>query len=286
VQIGIGEKWCVSLLLDAGGLYEIMSKSVNLYGEKMACKRVVDSFVEVMIRKKIHYCWFGRSEMPQLAKECIASWHEFMPDWEYKLWDEDNFDINMIPYTKEAYGVRKFAFVSDYVRLWALYNEGGLYMDVDFKVYKPFDDLLHWNAFAGFEGSKHNPLMMGVIASCPSGEWVKEQLDCYQDRHFVKSDGTCDLTTNVQFVTSKMRENGFVQDGKEQNYKDLHVFPVDYFCPLQTTGEYFRTDNTYCEQLGTSSWANQGKSWKTRIGNYVSRQNMTRLIKLKRKLFG
>ena len=87
-----------------------------------------------MIPKKIHYCWFGRGEMPELAKECIASWHKYMPDYEYKLWNEDNFDVNAVPYTKEAYEVRKFAFVSDYVRLWALEREGGIYMDVDFEV--------------------------------------------------------------------------------------------------------------------------------------------------------
>ena len=82
--------------------------------------------------------------MPQVAKDCIASWHEHMPDWEYKLWNEDNFDVDQMPYTKEAYDAKKFAFVSDYVRLLALYNEGGLYMDVDFEVFNPFDDLLHW----------------------------------------------------------------------------------------------------------------------------------------------
>ena len=194
-----------------------------------------------MIPQIIHYCWFGNGEMPQLAKDCIASWHKYMPDWEYKLWNEDNFDVYSIPYTKEAYEAKKYAFVSDYVRLYVLNKEGGLYLDVDFEVYRSFDNLLHWNAFAGFEGSKHAPLMMGVIASCRDGVWVKEQLGHYQERHFVNDDGSLDLTTNVKFVTEHMRMNGFVQNGKEQDYKDLHVFPVDYFCPKQTTGEYFRT---------------------------------------------
>ena len=80
-----------------------------------------------MIPKIIHYCWFGSGEMPQLAKDCIASWHKYMPDWEYKLWNEDNFDVDSVPYVKEAYEARKFAFVSDYVRLYALYTDGGLY---------------------------------------------------------------------------------------------------------------------------------------------------------------
>ena len=239
-----------------------------------------------MIPKIIHYCWFGRGEMPQLAEECIASWHKYMPDWEYKLWNEDNFDVNQIPYVKEAYEAKKYAFVSDYVRLWALYNEGGLYMDVDFVVYKPFDELLHWNAFAGFEGSKHSPLMMGVVASWPHGTWVKEQLDAYLGRHFINGDGSFDLTTNVQFISARMRESGFVQNGKEQDYKDLHVFPVDYFCPRQTTGEYFRSENTYCEHLGLGSWTEGNWGWKNKISEFIGKKNMTRLIKLKRKILG
>jgi hypothetical protein len=239
-----------------------------------------------MIPKIIHYCWFGQGEMPQLAKDCIASWHKYMPDWEYKLWNEDVFDVYSVSYTKEAYEAKKYAFVSDYVRLYALNKEGGVYFDVDFEVYKPFDDLLHWNAFAGLEGSKYTPLMMGVIASCPNGVWVKEQLSHYQGRHFVNDNGSFDLTTNVKFVSECMRMNGFVQNGKEQDYKDLHVFPVDYFCPKQTTGEYFRTENTYCEHMGLDSWAGPENGWKAKIGEIVGPKNMVYLIKLKRKLFG
>ena len=239
-----------------------------------------------MIPQTIHYCWFGHGEMPQLAKDCISSWHRYLPEWRYKLWNEDDFDVNSVPYTKEAYEAKKYAFVSDYVRLYALDKEGGVYLDVDFEVYKPFDDLLHWNAFAGFEGSKYAPLMMGVIASRPKGVWVKEQLDHYQGRHFVNSDGSLDLTTNVKFVTERMKMNGFVQNGKEQDYKDLHVFPVDYFCPRQTTGEYFRTENTYCEHRGLDSWADSKNEWKTKIGKIVGTKNMVYLIKIKRNLFG
>lgn len=238
-----------------------------------------------MIPKIIHYCWFGRGEMPELAQKCIATWHEHMPDWEYKLWNEDNFDVNSVSYTKEAYEAKKYAFVSDYVRLWALRNEGGLYLDVDFEVFKPFDELLGYHAFAGFEGSKRQPVMMGVCASEPQGEWVMEMLSAYQDRHFVLPDGSLDMTTNVQFVNERMRQQGFEQNGKEQDYKDLHVFPVEYFCPRQTTGEYFRTVNTYCDHLGLGSWSGKG-GWKAWIGLVVGTENMVRLIKLKRKLFG
>ena len=209
-----------------------------------------------------------------------------MPNWDYKLWNEDNFDINAIPYTKEAYATKKYAFVSDYVRLWAMYKEGGVYLDVDFEVYKSFDNLLKNNAFAGIEGSKHNPVMMGVCASKAKGEWVTEMLNAYNGRHFIKADGTFDITTNVQFVTAIMAKNGFRQDGTEQDYKDLHIFPVDYFSPRHTTGEYIRTENTYCEHKGLASWGTKTQNWKTAIQTIVGQQNMIHLIKLKRKLIG
>ena len=238
------------------------------------------------IPRTIHYCWFGDKEFPELAKRCLSSWHEHMPDWQYKLWNEDNFDVKNHPYTKEAYEAGKYAFVSDFVRLFALEREGGVYLDVDFEIYKPFDDLLDHRAFAGFEGSKHHPVMMGVCGSIPHGEWVGEMLRAYDDRHFLRPNGKMDLTTNVRFVTAIMSANGFRQDGLEQEYKDLHVFPVDYFCPRQTTGEYFRTKNTYCEHLGLNSWSVQNGGWRTWLKNKISQQNMTRLIKLKRKLLG
>jgi len=238
-----------------------------------------------MIPKIIHYCWFGRGEMPELALKCIESWHKHMPDWEYVLWNEDNFDIYSYQYTREAYEAKRYAFVSDVVRLKALTEKGGLYLDVDFEVYKPFDDLLRYHAFAGFEGSKTNPVMMGVIASEPSGSWIREQLDLYKERSFYIN-GKEDLTTNVRIITDNMISNGFVPNGKEQDYKDLHVFPVEFFCPRQTTGEYLLTQKTYCEQLGNSSWARENKKWKTIILSLFKTSTRTRLIKLKRKILG
>lgn len=237
-----------------------------------------------MIPRIIHYCWFGRGPMPELALGCIKSWHRNMPEYEYRLWNEDNFDVDCSPYTKEAYQSRKYAFVSDVVRLKALAEYGGIYLDVDFMVYRPFDDLLHYTAFAGFEGSKHNPVMMGVIASEPDGKWVTEQLQSYQGRHFVV-DGKMDLTTNVKFISDNMQKRGFVPNGLEQEYLDLHILPVDFFCPQLTTGEFRKTENTYCEHLGEeSSWAN--RSLKYMILRLFKPEFRTKLILLKRRIFG
>lgn len=239
-----------------------------------------------MIPKIIHYCWFGRGEMSQLAKDCIASWHKYMPDWEYKLWNEDNFDIYSNQYVKEAYESKKYAFVTDYVRLYALKTEGGVYMDTDVESLKAYDNtLMRLPAFTGYEGSKKMPPVTGTMASEANGEWVTEQLAYYDTARFIKDDGTLDLTSNTITISRIMQENGFVPDGKHQIYKGLHVFPVEYFCPRQTTGEILITDNTYCDHHFIGSWSDK-KGKFSLLKKIIGQQNMTRLIKLKRRLIG
>lgn len=238
-----------------------------------------------MIPRIIHYCWFGRGPMPELAQKCIESWHKYMPDYEYKLWNEENFDVNCIPYVREAYESRKFAFVTDYVRLYALYTEGGIYMDTDVEVLKPYDDLLHLTGFTGYEGSKHLPPVTGTIASEAGNEWVKEQLDAYEGIHFLLPDGSMDLTTNTVRISRIMKQGGFIQDGKKKEYKGMHIFPVEFFCPRQTTGEILITKDTYCDHHFLGSWSG-GKRKKNWFFSLIGQKNLTRLIKLKRKLIG
>ena len=215
-----------------------------------------------------------------------------MQDWEYRWWDENTFDISTAPlYVRQAYEARKYAFVSDYVRLWALEKFGGLYMDVDFMVYRPFDDLMNkYPAFAGYEGSKGNPVMQGVIASEAHGAWVTDMLQTYQLREFIKLDMSLDLTTNTTYFSDRLEKQGFVPDGKEKDFclNDgtfmLHVLPVWAFCPVLTTGEDVRTEETYCEHMGESSWAQKG--WKAKVLRMFSPKWKTRVIKMKRKLLG
>ena len=258
-----------------------------------------------MIPHIIHYCWFGGNPLPELEQKCLASWHEHMPNWEYKWWNEETFDIAAAPlYVRQAYEARKFAFVSDYVRLWALEKFGGLYMDVDFMVFRPFDDLMDkYPAFAGYEGSKRQPVMQGVIASEPHGAWVRDMLSTYDNRSFIKPDGSLDFTPNTAYFTDRLESQGFVADGVEKDFYVksisnlhspisnleerlffLHVFPVHYFCPTLTTGEDVRTPETYCEHKGESSWAQQ--TWKGRLMRMLSPKWKTRIIKLKRKILG
>lgn len=235
-----------------------------------------------MIPKIIHYCWFGGPMTPKV-QACVDSWHSHMPGWEYRLWNEETFDIGGVRYTREAYDAGKYAFVSDYVRLWALKESGGVYLDTDVQVLKPLDPLMHLDAFAGFEGSKHLPVGTCVMASRPHGEWVSEMLALYDGLHFLNPDGTPDLTTNVQRLTAAMLANGFQANGREQDYKDLHIFPVDFFSPRHTTGEYILTDNTYCDHLALGSWSRKPQGWKQWIGRLVGQRATTFLIKTKRR---
>ena len=279
-----------------------------------------------MIPHIIHYCWFGRKPMPELAEHCIASWHQHMPEWQFMRWDEDSLSramnqpnpnpcpkgkgekrswLEFMPiYVKQAYDARKFAFVSDYIRLWALERYGGLYMDVDFEVFRSFDNLMdQYPAFAGYEGSKRKPVMQGVIASEQHGAWVQDMLQTYQYRKFIEVDNSLDLTPNTSYFTDRLEAQGFIADGVEKdvflsadkkleigNWKlkngtfYLHVFPVHYFCPVLTTGEDVRTAETYCEHKGVSSWAQS--TWKGRLLSRFSPALRTKLIKLKRKILG
>lgn len=240
-----------------------------------------------LIPKVIHYCWFGRGPMPELVERCIASWKRYMPDWEYRLWTEDNFDIASAPqYVQEAYAAKKYAFVTDYVRLWALEREGGLYMDVDFEVYKPFDDLMEqYEAFAGYEGSKRNPVMMGVIAAKAHHPWIQGMMKTYESRQFVKEDGSLDMTPNTGYFLSWMQERGFVADGVEKDWMGVHILPVECFCPGLTTGENLRCERTYCEHKGLHSWSGNG-GWKSKLLNLVSPKVKAKIIKLKRRILG
>lgn len=253
-----------------------------------------------MIPKIIHCCWFGRGQMPELVQTCIASWHTHMPDWEYRLWNEaslsqtlsplkggeDSWQEHMPQYVREAYAAKKYAFVSDYVRLWALEQYGGLYMDVDFEVYKSFDDLMEqYEAFAGYEGSKRNPVMMGVIAAKAHHPWIQGMMQTYDNRGFLKEDGSLDMMPNTGYFLDWMTKQGFEADGIEKDWMGVHILPVECFCPGLTTGENLRCDRTYCEHKGLHSWSRNG-GWKAKLLNIVGNKWKTRLIKLKRTIIG
>ncbi len=228
-----------------------------------------------MIPKRIHYCWFGRKPLPELAQRCIASWHKYLPDYEIKEWNEDNFDLNSNTYVKEAYNAKKYAFVTDYVRLYALYHEGGIYMDTDVEVLKPLDKFLCHTAFSGFEDEKNVPT--GIMASIAGGSWAKENLLYYNNRHFIIN-GNFDLTTNVQIITNYMISKGLRQDNSFQDFQDLiTIYPKDYFCPKSYhNGKIYLTEYTYTIHHFAGSWLSNKKKIYMLVERYMG-QNFAKI---------
>lgn len=234
-----------------------------------------------MIPKIIHYCWFGRGQMPSLAEKCIASWKKYLPDYEIKEWNEDNFNLDLYPYVREAYNARKFAFVTDVVRLYALYTEGGIYMDTDVEVLKPLDQFLVHIAFSGFEG--HTTVSTGIMASERGGAWAKENLAYYDGRHFRKTDGSLDITTNVTTVTNYMLAKGLKPNNTLQDFPNLITFyPKEYFCPIDyKTKKGEITSNTYCIHHFAGSWMSVRKKIKNRFIRFIGPTLTTLLMKIK-----
>ena len=182
-----------------------------------------------MIPKKIHYCWFGRNEKSGIIKQCIQSWRDKLPDYEIIEWNEDNFDVDVCNYTKEAYENEKWAFVSDYVRLWALYHFGGVYLDTDVEVVKSLDGFLNNVALTGYE-SKDSPIT--AVMGCEQGNPIfKYLLSYYDDKSFIKLDGTMDFTTNTTTITNMFKTLGIEPNGKVQKVDDLVIYPQITFCP-------------------------------------------------------
>lgn len=208
-----------------------------------------------MIPKIIHYCWFGGNALPKLAQKCIASWKKYCPDYELKLWNESNFDLNSNAYVKEAYKAKKFAFVTDYVRLWALYNYGGIYMDTDVEVIRPLDRFLVHPAFSGFETP--NSVQTGIMASEKEGMWAARELEYYKDKHFLREDGSYDTTTNVIIITNNLVNDGFKLNNTYQDHKGIiTMYPQDFFCPKdwQSKKLVAFTENTHVIHHFSGSW--------------------------------
>ena len=240
-----------------------------------------------MIPKIIHYCWFGRGEMPELVQNCIASWHMYMPDWEFHLWSEDNFNIASSPrYVREAHEAKKYAFVSDYVRLWALEQEGGVYLDTDVEALRSFEPLLNDTAFIGLEESLAllpGTCVMGCEAHC---QWVKDMLSSYDDAKFLCEDGTLDMTTNVQRLGKKMVEGGLQHKREIQFIPQwgLRIYTHDYFSPITSTRVMRKTKITYCIHHFAGSWVD-GKKGGVRNW-WIVREIINFWVQIKRKLVG
>ncbi|SFC99606.1 Capsular polysaccharide synthesis protein [Bacillus sp. 491mf] len=206
------------------------------------------------IPRTIHYCWFGGNEKPDIVKRCIESWKKNLPDYEIIEWNEDNFDISCNSYVTEAYKSSKFAFVSDYVRVHALYYYGGIYLDTDVEVFKSFNNLLHHDSFWGFE--QENYIATSTIGAAKGNKLIKTFLDSYEEKGFIKEDGTYDDLTNVAIVTEILKNLGLKTDGEYQEIEGIGTFyPQTYFSPYDYINcRKFITENTYAMHHFHKSW--------------------------------
>ena len=174
-----------------------------------------------MIPKIIHYCWFGRNPLPESAKKCIDSWRKFLPDYEIKEWNEDNFDVNIIPYTQQAYNAKKYAFVSDYARFWILYHHGGVYFDTDVEVIKSMDDIIEKGAFFGMEVLDKKKGIIAVapglgMASEAKHPLYKRMLDGYVNLNFILENGEKNPFSMIPMLTGFLSNDGLKVDSTIQ----------------------------------------------------------------------
>lgn len=219
-----------------------------------------------MIPKRIHYCWFGGNPLPGLAEKCIASWKKYCPDFEIVRWDESSFDLANVPlYVRQAYDQRKWAFVTDYVRLQVVYEFGGIYLDTDVELKKPLDPLLDNEAYFGFEDGRfiNTGLGFGAEKHYPI---LMELMEDYRDIPFILQDGTFDMTPCPKRNTEVFLRHGLKQDDSLQTLDGgVLILPSRFLCPIDNrTRRMSITRETISIHLYSASWQDKvlKKSWK------------------------
>jgi mannosyltransferase OCH1-like enzyme len=240
------------------------------------------------IPKIIHYCWFGHNEKPDIVKRCIQSWHLQLRGYQFIEWNDSNFDLNSNPYVKEAYEAGKYAFVSDYVRVYALYHHGGIYVDTDVEVFKAFDDLLHHDSFWGFE--QENFIATSTIGAAPQNKLIQVFLDSYTNKNFKRTDGTYDSLTNVALFTEILSDWGVIPNGQYQELEGIATFyPQTYFSPYDYINcRNYITSDTYAMHHFYKSWLPLKARWRQRIKLIASKiiggNNLVRIRKVLRRI--
>ena len=217
-----------------------------------------------MVPKKIHYCWFGRGKKPQLTKKCISSWKKVCPDYEIIEWNEENLNIDAYPYAKYCLENKKWAFLSDFVRLVVVAEHGGIYFDTDVELLKRPDDLLLYGAFYGFENNSNvaTGLGFGAEANHPTILAMREQ---YLNLK-AKEDGTYPLVVCPALNTQALIPFGLKLDGSRQNIAGAEILPSDFLNPYDDpTGRLNKTSNTISVHWYTKSWMSRGSILRSRL---------------------
>lgn len=239
----------------------------------------------VETKKYIHYCWFGSGELDSSKICCIRSWQKYFPEYQIMLWNETNFDITSNVYTLEAYNFGKYAFVADYVRLYALYEYGGIYFDMDYEVIRPFQDLIDNDVLLGFETP--NKILTAMMAAPAKHHLIKEFLDEYDNIHFLQKNGICNETTNVERIGNRLIKKGLEFNNKFQKIAGCKIYPNEYFSPLNfDTGELLPTSQTRGIHTYSGSWLSYEQTLYFRQKRKVGREIAKELLqKYKETIF-
>ena len=223
--------------------------------------------------------------MPKSAEKCIASWKMYLPDYEIVRWDESNFDVNIIPYTKEAYAAGKYAFVSDFARFWILYHYGGIYFDTDVEVIRPMADILGRGGFLGVESDRNGKITVNPglgFAASKGSEPIGELLSLYRTFHFLNADGTLCLKNIVEITTEYLSARGLRNTDEIQHCCGFTIYPKDYFCPIEyDTRELKITENTRTIHHYAESWVPRSTRFKNALSRLFGKRFMSCLIRIK-----
>lgn len=236
-----------------------------------------------MIPKIIHLCWLSGDPFPADIQKCLDSWKEQLPDYEVWVWDTKRFDIDSTVWTRQAFDAKRYAFAADYIRLYALYNYGGIYLDSDVLAYKNFDDLLSLPYFIGedYDGA-FEAAVIGAEKGC---QFIKDVLDYYDGRQFVLPDGTLDTLQLPLIFRKQLIRKGY-HFHKRNGYGDLSldekvltIFPKDYFNSRDAIGAH-RYRNSYCSHNFAGSWERKAKSKKDEIKSNLPRWILKTVLKV------
>ena len=198
-----------------------------------------------MIPKTIHYCWLSDDPIPEKFKEYMNGWHEKLIDYEFVKWDFTKFDINQSEWVKQAFECRKYAFACDFIRLYAVYNYGGIYMDMDIEVIKSFNPVIDKPYVFAYEGKKNHGIEAGCFGAEKNNEFLGRCLEYYNDRMFVKTDGSFDTRPLPQIMQGIYDENEY----------DYQIYNHEYFTAKSfNSGIVNITPNTYAVHHFAGSW--------------------------------
>ena len=221
-----------------------------------------------MIPRILHYCWFGTKPMDSRMRRWMDGWEKVCPGFTVMHWDERNSPIEANDYVRQAFEAKKWAFVADYVRLWALWEHGGIYVDTDVELLQSLDSLLVFSGVMGFESAER--IGTAFIAAKPRHALIGKLLEDYDHIPFALEDGSFDETTNVKRITQECVRRGLRLDGTRQSVSDMEIFPQEWFSPMDlTTGKLCVTQDSCAIHHFNASWMSASQRRNTKLAQML-----------------